>query len=392
MVERELDAVHATIEKSSRIAHCEQYAGVIARRVSITTRGDNAQPLDNLLKGLEPEVGIGNGKLGIAALEANNGRRAAVRDPNHVKRYGRTNILRPAAGALTLCAALQHERYTLNSPQYFLPQPEKIIQPHSPGLHTRALQLHREKWILFDHGALLALLGDEDLLPGPTTFAVCNVADFELYSVRYVSSFIDYRTIVRYRILMANDRQYLARLQDYYTQHRVLPSYSRIGALVGLNSKASVAEMVMRLKVERFLESSPDRRLKPGKRFFERPLAESVRAGLPSPAVDSNPEGLSIDEYLVAHPSKTVLITVKGDSMVDAGIHAGDVVVVEKRNSANIGEIVVAIIDNEFTLKRLHKERGRIVLKSENKAYPVIRPKDDLEIFGVVVGQFRKYR
>ena len=191
---------------------------------------------------------------------------------------------------------------------------------------------------------------------------------------------------------MADDGQYLANLQDYYARHRVLPSYSRIGTLVGLNSKASVAGMVLRLKAEGLLESSPDRRLKPGKRFFERPLAESVRAGLPSPAVDSNPEGLSIDEYLVVHPSKTTLITVKGDSMVDAGIHAGDVVVVEKRNSANIGEIVVAIIDNEFTLKRLHKERGRVVLKPENKAYPVIRPKGDLEIFGVVVGQFRKYR
>ena len=191
---------------------------------------------------------------------------------------------------------------------------------------------------------------------------------------------------------MADDGQYLANLQDYYARHRVLPSYSRIGALVGLNSKASVAGMVIRLKAVGFLESSPDRRLKPGKRFFERPLVESVRAGLPSPAVDSNPEGLSIDEYLVAHPSKTTLITVKGDSMVDAGIHAGDVVVVEKRNSANVGEIVVAIIDNEFTLKRLHKERGRVVLKPENNAYPVIRPKGDLEIFGVVVGQFRKYR
>ena len=191
---------------------------------------------------------------------------------------------------------------------------------------------------------------------------------------------------------MADDGQYLASLQDYYTRHRVLPSYSRIGTLVGLNSKASVAGMVLRFKAEGFLESSPDRRLKPGKRFFERPLAESVRAGLPSPAADSSPEGLSIDEYLVAHPSKTVLITVKGDSMIDAGIHPGDVVIVEKRASANVGEIVIAIVDNEFTLKRLHKERGRVVLKPENKAYPVIRPKGELEIFGVVVGQFRTYR
>jgi repressor LexA len=101
---------------------------------------------------------------------------------------------------------------------------------------------------------------------------------------------------------------------------------------------------------------------------------------------------LSIDEFLVSHPSRTILITVKGDSMIDAGIHAGDVVVVEKRVAANVGDIVVAILDNEFTLKRLDRERGRLVLKPENKAYPVIRPKGDAEIFGVVVGLCRKYR
>ena len=191
---------------------------------------------------------------------------------------------------------------------------------------------------------------------------------------------------------MADDGQYLAKLQDYYARHRVLPSYASIGALVGLSSKASVADMVLRLKAEGFLESTPDRRLKPGKRFFERPIAESVRAGLPSPAAESRPETLTIDEWLVPHPSRTVLVTVKGDSMIDAGIHPGDVVVVEKRVAANVGDIVVAILDNEFTLKRLGREKGRIVLRPENKAFPVIRPKGDAEIFGVVVGLFRKYR
>lgn len=191
---------------------------------------------------------------------------------------------------------------------------------------------------------------------------------------------------------MADDGQYLGRLQDYYAKHRVMPSYARIGALVGLNSKASVAEMVLRLKGEGFLQSTPDKRLKPGKRFFERPVAESVRAGMPSPAADTAAETLAIDAHLVANPSKTLLIKVKGDSMIDAGILDGDTVVVEKRASANIGDIVVAILDNEFTLKRLAREKGRIVLRPENKAYPVIRPKDNLEIFGVVVGQFRSYR
>lgn len=191
---------------------------------------------------------------------------------------------------------------------------------------------------------------------------------------------------------MSNDEQYLVKLQDYYARHRVLPSYSAIGELVGMNSKASVASMVLRLKAEGFLESAPGQRLRPGKRFFERTFAESVQAGLPTPAADTGANHLTIDEYLVQNPSKTVLIRVKGDSMLNAGIHSDDIVVVEKRKSANVGDIIVAIVDNEFTLKRLDKEKGRFVLRPENKAYPVIRPKGELEIFGVVVGQFRSYR
>lgn len=190
---------------------------------------------------------------------------------------------------------------------------------------------------------------------------------------------------------MADDGQYLLRLRDYYARHRVLPSYARIGALIGLNSKASVAGLVLRLKAEGFVESTPDRRLKPGRRFFERSVAESVQAGFPTAAQDNVSDTLTIDHHLVSNPSKTVLITVKGDSMIDAGILPGDVVVVEKRGSANIGDIVIAILDNEFTLKRFAREKGRGVLRPENKAYPVIRPKGDAEIFGVVIGLFRKY-
>ena len=77
--------------------------------------------------------------------------------------------------------------------------------------------------------------------------------------------------------------------------------------------------------------------------------------------------------------------------MIDAGIVPGDVVIVEKRQLANVGDMVVAIVDNEFTLKTLGREGREFVLLPANKAYPVIRPKGQLEIFGVVVGQFRKY-
>ena len=90
---------------------------------------------------------------------------------------------------------------------------------------------------------------------------------------------------------MSNDRSYLSTLQDYYARHRALPSYASIGGLLGLRSKSSVAALVARLKLAGFLESTPDRRLAPTRRFFARPLADSpVRAGLPE-AVD---DGLSM--------------------------------------------------------------------------------------------------
>ncbi len=191
---------------------------------------------------------------------------------------------------------------------------------------------------------------------------------------------------------MADDRQYLETLQNYYVRHRVLPSYAVIGRLVGLRSKASVSELVGRLKGHGFLASTADRRLKPGPRFFDRSVVAAVPAGSPAGADESAPESLSIDQALIRDPSRTVLITVKGDSMMGAGIHGGDVVVVEKRSNAAAGDIVVAIIENEFTLKRLAFERGRPVLKPENRAFAVIRPKGALEIFGVVVGMYRQYR
>jgi repressor LexA len=190
---------------------------------------------------------------------------------------------------------------------------------------------------------------------------------------------------------MSNDRSYLELLQEYYARHRALPSYASIGQLLGLRSKSSVAAMVARLKLAGFLDSTPDRRLAPTRRFFERPLAASpVQAGEPIAIDDAQGDALTIDNYLIEHPAHTVLVRVKGDSMIDAGILEGDLIVVEKSATAKRGDIVVAIVDNQFTLKRLELERGRFVLKPENKAYPMIRPEGTLEIFGVMVGLVRK--
>jgi len=117
-----------------------------------------------------------------------------------------------------------------------------------------------------------------------------------------------------------------------------------------------------------------------------------VQAGLPNPALDDGYDLVTIDDYLVRMPSKTTLVRVKGDSMIDAGIFEGDLIVVEQQPNANIGDIVVAIVDNEFTVKTLDSEKGQFVLKPANKAYAVIRPRGQMEIFGVMAGLVRKIR
>ena len=189
------------------------------------------------------------------------------------------------------------------------------------------------------------------------------------------------------------DGEYLNKLQDYYADWKSIPSYAKLCEVFGITSKSWVKAILDRLCAAGFLERTPDAVWVPTRQFFARPLAEStVQAGMPVSVTDTQGDYFVIDEMLIDTPSKTTLITVKGESMIDAGIHDGDVAVVEKRMTTNIGDIVVAIVDNEFTLKTLDKERGQFILRPANPAFPVIRPQGTLEIFGVLVGLIRKYR
>lgn len=191
--------------------------------------------------------------------------------------------------------------------------------------------------------------------------------------------------------MLNRDNEYIAKLQDYYAEHRVLPSFSGIAKLVGLKTTSAVSTFVKRMKLAGFLDSTPDKRLQPGKRFFEREVLDSVRAGLPQPANDTRNEAFSIDEFLIDSPSRTVLLTIKGDSMIDAGLMPGDTVIVKKSAPTKAGDIVVAIVDNEFTVKYLAHDKNGFYLKPGNKGYPPIRAKDQLEIYGLVMGAFRRY-
>lgn len=161
----------------------------------------------------------------------------------------------------------------------------------------------------------------------------------------------------------------------------------------GLSSTSSVFALVGRLADAGYLQRV-DGRIAPTKLFFARRVLGRVRAGQPEPAPDQDAgfEVLNIDDHLVRHPERTTLCHVRGDSMKDAGLLDGDLVVVEANRPTKPGDIVVAVVDSAMTVKTLRLDRnGNWFLEAANPAYEPIRPKGELEILGVVVGSFRAY-
>jgi repressor LexA len=190
------------------------------------------------------------------------------------------------------------------------------------------------------------------------------------------------------------DDAYLAILRDYYAENRRIPSMQRVATLMRFASKTASRKLMERLAAGGFVQRAPgEDAWIPAGRFFERPLTENaVRAGAPDAVEAAGAGAFLIDDYLVRHPSRTVMIPVRGDSMAEAGIHDGDIAAVERGAEARPGDFVVAVVDGEFTLKELAVEDGRSVLKPRNPAYPTIRPAGRLEIFGVMVGLARRLK
>ena len=122
-------------------------------------------------------------------------------------------------------------------------------------------------------------------------------------------------------------------------------------------------------------------------------LSHRISAGFPSPAGDYAEDGLDLNNYLVQNKPATFMFTVRGESMIVAGIHDGDKVVVDRALKAKHNDIVVAVVDGEYTIKRLYKYRGRIELRPENPDYQPITFTEghELQIWGVVVGVVRRY-
>lgn len=124
------------------------------------------------------------------------------------------------------------------------------------------------------------------------------------------------------------------------------------------------------------------------------PLAgDRIQAGFPSPAEDFAVKRIDLTEILVTHPQATFLLRVSGESMKDAGIFDGDMLVVDKAIKPRHGHIVVAVVDGEFTVKYLYQRAGRVKLKPANVTFPEISPKEGqtLEVWGVVTCSIKRF-
>lgn len=119
---------------------------------------------------------------------------------------------------------------------------------------------------------------------------------------------------------------------------------------------------------------------------------ESIKAGFPSPADDFIDKKLDLNDYLVKHPVATFFVRVSGDSMLGAGIHSGDILVVDRALDAFNNNIVVAVVNGELTVKRLKTGKGRVILMPENSNYKPINISEDdaFSIWGVVTSVIHK--
>ncbi len=177
----------------------------------------------------------------------------------------------------------------------------------------------------------------------------------------------------------------------FFRENRRMPTYSEMIDLLGVRSKSVVHFWINKLLAKGLLEKDSRGFLKPTRRALALPMVGEIAAGFPSPAEEELRDVISFDEYLITRPGSSFLLTVSGDSMTGAGIMEGDLVIVERDREPLNGDIVIAEVDGEWTIKYLRKEGRNIILVAANQKYKTIRPKSDLRIGGVVTAVIRKY-
>jgi len=186
--------------------------------------------------------------------------------------------------------------------------------------------------------------------------------------------------------------RYVQLLKTFYKNHKRMPGYSEMCTLFGFASKNAVAKVVQKLVDAGVVQRDSNGRLTPISLEGEVPLLGYVEAGFPSPAEEMSLDHITINDLLLGKKKNVYLLRVKGLSMIDAGIHEGDLLLVEKTTIARVGDIVVANLDGEWTVKYLREKKGKRYLEAANEDYDDLWPEQSLEIGGVVRSVIRTYR
>jgi repressor LexA len=179
-------------------------------------------------------------------------------------------------------------------------------------------------------------------------------------------------------------------IASFFRENRRMPSFSEMIGLLGVKSKSVVNFWIDKLIEAEILEKDGKGHLTFTKSSFGLPLAGSIQAGFPSPE-EALCDIMSMDEYLITKPDASFLLKVSGDSMIGEGIMERDLVIVERGRAPKIGDVVIAEVDGEWTMKYFKKQNGKVYLEAANPKYPIIRPRTDLQLGGVVTAVIRKY-
>ena len=182
-------------------------------------------------------------------------------------------------------------------------------------------------------------------------------------------------------------------LRHFVRRERRLPTYTEMLKLFEVRSRNMVFKIVMSLADRGYLVKNDKGRLAPTNRLTGTvQMLGEIAAGFPSPAEEALLDTLKLDEFLVAKPDATYMLRVEGDSMIDAGIQPGDMVLVERGRRPRNGDIVIAQVDGDWTMKYFQKDAQGVRLEPANAKYRPIRPKRSLELGGIVTCVIRKYR
>jgi len=201
-----------------------------------------------------------------------------------------------------------------------------------------------------------------------------------------------YNGIMKKELIKEQVRSRITEISHFYYQKGRMPSFSEIGEITGLRSKNAVSKFIAKLERLNVVERDEKGRLIPRSIAFPVRMLGTVEAGFPSPAEEELADTLSLDKFLIQNHEATFLLKVSGDSMSGAGILPGDMVIVDKGQTPKTGDIVIAEVDGEWTMKYLRKRGSSITLIPANPNYTSIRPKHELKIAGVVTAVVRKYQ